>query len=846
MPHSYGDPRLVDQSQLLGTESPDSLYRSIVEASPDAIGVVDLAGKLILASPQAAWLLGYDRPEDLLGKSAAEFLDPADRAEFEARFLQRPMGVNPASFLCRAVHCLGHTIPCECRGALIRGADGEPRAVLFMARDLSEPQRARREADRMSRLYAFLLQVGRAIHRMNAPEDLLRRLCEVAVVDGGVHLAWVGLMTPGAEFLEPLADWSRSSRLTPPLRVPIRETGLDRLGAGVRVWDEIAAQPDDCPWRDEALRRGFHSVAIVPFQPGKDLTGALCLYADEPGFFSEEDRVLLEEIGEDISHALEAIHAEQRRREAEAALQRSESRLNHVLRTSPVTTYTIAVTPAGFRLESITSNVTAVLGYRPEEIACGDWWFARLHPDDHEIVRRLFERLLTEGRARLEYRFRHSDGTYRWIMDEAVLVRDAAGAPMEVVGAWADITSRREAEAERLELESRLRHSQKLESLGVLAGGIAHDFNNLLMAIMGNLDLATGLLSATSGARAHLEHAAGATRRAVDLTRQMLAYAGRGRPLVGPIDLNNLIRENAQFLRVGLSKSIHLDLRLESELPPVTADPGQALQVALNLITNAADAIGTAPGTITVTTSCRAFTVRELRRNRSGATPPAGRFLVLEVSDTGCGMDADVEEHLFDPFFTTKANGHGLGMSAILGIIRGCGGGLFVKTAPGAGSTFRVLFPASATSLVAEPGEPAGQSTRAPAPLASAARAGTVLVVDDEDTVRDVSCLMVQMLGLNPVAAGDGLRAVEIFDQCADEIDCVLLDLSMPGMDGLATLEALRERRPDVRVILSSGYDEPDIVHRLPGRGLVGFIQKPYSRRELAEMLDRVYAPPAG
>jgi CheY-like chemotaxis protein len=261
----------------------------------------------------------------------------------------------------------------------------------------------------------------------------------------------------------------------------------------------------------------------------------------------------------------------------------------------------------------------------------------------------------------------------------------------------------------------------------------------------------------------------------------------------------------------------------------------------MNLITNASEAIGDQSGVITLSTGERAFDAQDLRHSRIENVPPAGRFVVLEVSDTGCGMEEATQQRLFEPFFSTKATGRGLGMSAILGIVRGHGGALFVESGINRGTTIRILFPV----LEGPRAERAGSSGAIAHGGAAPAMSGTVLVVDDEDIVRKVCKGMVESLGMRVLTASDGREAVEVFRQNADGICCVLLDLTMPNMDGMAAFRELVRIRPGVKVVLSSGYTEQDSTRRLTGQGLAGFIQKPYSLSKLREALEKATAPSA-
>ena len=405
-------------------------------------------------------------------------------------------------------------------------------------------------------------------------------------------------------------------------------------------------------------------------------------------------------------------------------------------------------------------------------------------------------------------------------------------------GVFHDITRRKQDEQQRLEMERRLLHAQKLESLGIMAGGIAHDFNNLLMAILGNLDVAVTDLSPVSSARSSIDQAIQAARRAADLTRQMLAYSGKGRFIVKSINLNEMITENAHLLKAVMPKTVTFSSHLDPGLPPIMADPGQVQQIIMNLLTNASESIGEAGGVVTLTTGVRTWDDACLERNMLEEKPAASRFVCLEVADTGCGMDKETRQRLFDPFFTTKFTGRGLGLSAVSGIVRGHQGAIFVDSEVGKGTTVRVLFPVVETDQ--PPAPEAADVMATPSGQARLATAGAVLVVDDEEMVRQLGKTMVERCGFQVLTAADGIEAVAIFQEHVEEIVCVLLDLTMPRMNGVDAFREMRRIRPGVKVILSSGYNEQEAIQQFASQGLAGFIQKPYRLQNLRAELERV------
>jgi PAS domain S-box-containing protein len=394
---------------------------------------------------------------------------------------------------------------------------------------------------------------------------------------------------------------------------------------------------------------------------------------------------------------------------------------------------------------------------------------------------------------------------------------------------------RKRFEQHQKEFEAELQQTQKLESLGVLAGGIAHDFNNLLTGVLGNAELALAALPPESPARRELANITRSALRAAELTKQMLAYSGQGKLEVQGLNLSKLVEEIGHLLEVSISKKAVLTYDLAADLPLIEADASQIRQVVMNVLINASEAIEKKSGYVRISTRMIVADRSFLATAYVDDDLPEGDYVTLEVEDTGCGMDEQTQRKIFDPFFTTKFTGRGLGLAAVLGIVRGHGGALKIDSRPQAGSTFTVLFPASERSVE----EPLG-------PLVGEQEwrgSGTVLVVDDEETVRITSQAMLESLGFTVMTAEDGPTALEVYGSRNDEIDAVLLDLTMPHLDGEETFRELRRIRPGVRVILSSGYSEGEISDRFEGTGLGGFIQKPYGMRPLYEKMRQVLGP---
>ncbi len=355
-----------------------------------------------------------------------------------------------------------------------------------------------------------------------------------------------------------------------------------------------------------------------------------------------------------------------------------------------------------------------------------------------------------------------------------------------VLVCFLDITDRKDAERRKTEIERRILYVQKLESLGVLAGGIAHDFNNLLMVILGHADLALLGTGANGPAAGHLREIVNASRRASDLCRQMLAYSGKGAFVVEPLDLSALVDGLTHLIKTAVSKGTVLTMDLDRNLPAMEADPNEIRQVVMNLVINASEAIGEQPGAINVATGTEYCERDFLTAGFPADDLPEGTYVSLEVSDTGCGMDSRTLEHVFEPFFTTKFLGRGLGMSAVLGIVRGHKGTIRISSEVGKGTTIRVLFPASDTRAEkvaeAEKSRARGWEGR-----------GTILLVDDDETVRSLGMQILTSLGFDVVTAADGREALSLYREKKGEFRCIMLDLTMPGIGGEETFRELRK-----------------------------------------------------
>lgn len=509
------------------------------------------------------------------------------------------------------------------------------------------------------------------------------------------------------------------------------------------------------------------------------------------------------------------------RRRAEQALAEAVQRLDAHMDNSPLG---VIEFNRQFRVTRWSKEAEKIFGWNAEEVLGRKIMeMPLIYEDDREAVSRLLQDM-AEGRnprnlsVNRNYR---KDGEVLECEWYSSAIYDKDGNLTSVLAQILDITGRKQT-------EERLRQSLKMDSIAVLAGGMAHDFNNLLVGIIGNASLALEADELRSGTRDLLDGIVKSGEQAAYLTSQILAYSGRGRFVVEPVNLSEVVREVTTIVRASTSRKIAFKLDLDPELPSINADRGQIHQVLLNLIVNAAEAIGENEGSIALRTGLRHLDEDSIQELETRDIPP-GAYVFLEVLDTGYGMNEETKAKIFDPFFTTKFTGRGLGLAAASGIVRAQHGAIQVSTAPGEGASFTILLPAAGTRTAAP------QIVRDQEELQER---GTILFVDDEEAVRQMAKRALERHGYEVLLATNGREAIEALKESAARTDLVVLDLSMPGKSGQEALPELQKIKPGLQVLVSSGYGKDEVLGRFAGSPIAGFIQKPYSVQQLVNKVE--------
>ncbi len=770
--------RVLAASEPVHIEAPPSRHRGggerydhILENMRAMVVETDSEGLLDYVSPSVTEILGY-APEEVQGRPGLSWIHPEDQPHMAEALSKIVATEQRARYTYRVQHKSGHWVWLEGTSSPYRGSDGKVRIVAF-ARDITDMKLA-----------------GDALRDS---EDRFRAIAENAL-----------------DFIAELDDKGRFLFVSPNSQRLFGRAPEQMLGHSIGESGMIEnIHPDDRARFMDGFREnvigGGRGHALLRMRGGDESWRWFETTARTYRRSDGSVRVVI--ISRDVSDRVQA----------QDELRESEERYRAVAEASQDL---ISEMDAEGQLLYMSPTCKSVLGYEPDDLV-GTSPFALMHPDDSERAVSVFRESI-ENRApqtNRPYRVRHRDGSWRWL-DGSGFPYETASGEVHFIAVYRDISEQRQEENERRKLEQQVQQAQKLESLGIMAGGIAHDFNNLLTPILGGTTLALMDLPRDAVARSRIRMIQKAAHRAAALTNQMLAYAGQESLSMEVVDLSKLVREMSQLLESGVSQKAEVVYELRNDVLPVEADAAQLSQVVMNLITNASESMGDGSGRISIRTGVVEVDRATLSNAIAGNDLHEGTYAYFEVEDTGCGMNAEIRARIFDPFYTTRFTGRGLGLAAVLGIVRSHDGAIELDSVPGVGTRFRVMLPRSHRS--------------APRPLPASSDienwkgSGTILVVDDDDGVRDLTQNTLERAGLRVLLAEDGREAISIFRAHADEIGAVLLDRTMPGSSGVEVFDQLRRIRSDAKIVLVSGYSEESLSQQFAGRDLAGFLHKPF------------------
>ena len=752
------------------------ILRTMIVSSVDGVTLINSSGYILDVNDSYCLLVGYTR-EELLKMHMSE-IDVIDNADDVARRSEEIMLKGFLRFEAQHLRKNGSPIDVEVSATYTPLHDA---SFFSIIRDISQQKRTKKQLQESEDRYKSILESQAEFVDRSLPGGILTYVNPAFARFTGIE-----------------AEALLGKSFYPFIHENDREEAISKIESINRENPTVEIE-----WRIALLNGDIHWT-----------------HWSHTGIYDEQGTLIeYQSLGKDITE----------QRVAENALRESELKYRLLFECAGDS---ISVMDLQGKLLTVNPIACKMLGYTNDELLALS--ADKIDTRPAEMAANI-GKLLDQGYYSGEIELVRKDGsTVTVSVDARTIVWDGQDAIMSVCR---DITDRKHAEYERLNLEKQLLHVQKLESLGVMAGGIAHDFNNLLQSILGNMELAVMTLDPDSESKKYLTYASNSAKRAEHLTHLMLTYAGNGFISKKNLQLNDQIRENVELLRSAATTSVSIELSLSEDLPEIKANEAQIQQVVMNLITNGAESIAKQQGYVRITTGEKNCDQNYFSSSLLDLKQEPGSYVYLDVKDNGCGMSAETIKCLFDPFFTTKFTGRGLGMSAVMGIMKSHKGAMFVHSEQGKGTTFRVLFPISTTPTTIEPVAVASDAKHT---SQDDVFSGTALVVDDEKPVLRTCAKMVQLIGYKVITACDGLDAVAKYREHQNEIELVIMDLTMPNMDGLAAMAEIYSIRPNTKVIISSGFNGADLNERITGKAPSGFIRKPYRLSVLEAELRRV------